>query len=150
MTGSVHQSKILFVSTFPPRKCGIASFTQDLVNAISPEIGHQMSIDICALDKKNNAGLYGSEVSMVMDGYNLDSCCETAKKINKDPTIKLLCIEHEFGLYGGELGEYLLGFLALIEKPFVIHFHTVLPSPSDKMLKLQKCYIKRIQLFLMM
>ena len=49
--------------------------------------------------------------------------------------IKLLCIEHEFGLYGGELGEYLLGFLSMLDKPFVIRFHTVLPNPSAKMLK---------------
>ena len=136
MAHSVLRSKILFISTFPPRKCGIASFTQDLVNAISPEIAHEMAIEICALDKKRNAGLYELPVAMVMDGHLLDSCLETAQKINKDPTIKLLCIEHEFGLYGGELGEYLLGFLSLIEKPFIIRFHTVLPSPSNKMLKI--------------
>jgi glycosyltransferase involved in cell wall biosynthesis len=95
-----------------------------------------MVINICALDKEKNAGLYESPVTMVMDGHLLESCFETAKEINNDPTIKLLCIEHEFGLYGGELGEYLLGFLSLIEKPFVIRFHTILPSPNAKMLKI--------------
>ena len=136
MTTSTTQSKILFISTFPPRKCGIASFTQDLVNAIGLEIAEEMVINICALDKKKNAELYESPVTMVMDGHLLNSCLEMAKNINKDPTIKLLCIEHEFGLYGGELGEYLLGFLSLIEKPFIIRFHTVLPAPSAKMLKI--------------
>jgi glycosyltransferase involved in cell wall biosynthesis len=134
MATSGLQSKILFISTFPPRKCGIASFTQDLVNAIDNEIAKEMVINICALDKKRNFKLYESPVTMVMDGHLLDSCLETAKNINKDPTIKLLCIEHEFGLFGGELGEYLLGFLSLIEKPFIIRFHTVLPAPTVKML----------------
>ncbi len=136
MTLSDRQSKILFISTFPPAKCGIASFTQDLTNAISPEIKENFAIDICALDKKGMAGLYESSVSMVMDGHQLDSCIETAGIINKDPAIGLVCIEHEFGLYGGEFGEYLLGFLALLEKPFIIRFHTVLPAPGPKRLKI--------------
>lgn len=138
MATSALQSKILFISTFPPRKCGIASFTQDLVNAIDTEIAKDMVINICALDKARNIELYESPVTMVMDGHILDSCLEAAKNINKDPSIKLLCIEHEFGLFGGELGEYLLGFLSLVEKPFIIRFHTVLPSPQGKMLNIVK------------
>lgn len=136
MEASIQKTKILFISTFPPKKCGIASFTQDLVNAINSEIREEIVINICALDKKRNADLYKYPVSMVMDSHLLDSCLETAKNINKNPSVKLICIEHEFGLYGGELGEYLLGFLSLIEKPFIIRFHTVLPGPGLKMLKI--------------
>ena len=130
------RSKILFISTFPPKKCGIASFTQDLVHAIKPEIDGNFSIHVCALDKKKYESLYLPPVTMVMDGFNLDSCMETAAGINSDPTIKLICIEHEFGLYGGEMGEYLLGFLALLEKPFLVRFHTVLPLPDPRRLKI--------------
>lgn len=130
------QPKILFISTFPPRKCGIASFTKDLINAINTEIEGNTIISVCALDKKKNAALYQYPVSMWMDGHEIDSCIETADRINNDPTIGLVCIEHEFGLYGGELGEFLLGFLALIEKPFIIRFHTVLSAPDPKRLKI--------------
>jgi glycosyltransferase involved in cell wall biosynthesis len=132
---SNQQSKILFISTFLPKKCGLASFTQDLVNAIKPEITPDFSIKVCALDKKANAPLYGHPVNMVMDSFHLASCMETAVLINEDPSIKLICIEHEFGLYGGELGDYLLDFLEMIEKPFIIRFHTVLPVPDFKRLK---------------
>jgi glycosyltransferase involved in cell wall biosynthesis len=131
---STGKATILFISTFTPKKCGIASFTQDLVDAITPEIKNDMTIEVCALDKPRRAHLYDSAVSMIMDGYNLDSCVETAAKINSDPFIKLVCIEHEFGLYGGELGEYILGFLSLLEKPFIIRLHTILPNPAVKML----------------
>src|SRR6185312_15256469 len=99
------------------------------------EFPDDTATDVCALDKKLNRELYENKVSSLMDSFQLDSCLETAHKINNDPLIKLLCIEHEFGLYGGELGEYLLGFLSLIEKPFIVRFHTVIPSPSLKMLK---------------
>jgi glycosyltransferase involved in cell wall biosynthesis len=132
---SLQKLQILFISTYPPRKCGIASFSQDLVKAIDLELTEEMKISVCALDKKKNEKLYEEPGCMVMDSYDLGSCVETATKINRDTAIKLICIEHEFGLYGGELGEYLLGFLSLLEKPFIIRFHTVLPSPSLKMLK---------------
>jgi len=136
MTISHSRSKILFISTFPPVKCGIASFTQDLTTSIASGLHEDFSISICALDKKDTGHAYPFPVSMVMDSYNLTSCIETANKINKDPNIELVCIEHEFGLYGGNLGEFLLGFLALLEKPFIIRFHTVLPAPGEQRLKL--------------
>ena len=128
----VQQSKVLFVSTYPPVKCGIASFTQDLVVAIDKVLTNDIDITVCALDRKGNEHLYNYPVSMVMDSHRLDSCIETAEAINRDPSIKIICIEHEFGLYGGEMGELLLGFLAMIEKPFIIRFHTVLPAPDAK------------------
>jgi glycosyltransferase involved in cell wall biosynthesis len=136
MLTSTRQPVILFLSTYPPRKCGIASFTQDLVTAIKDEIEDDMAIQICALDKNRMLGLYDQSVSMTMNGYDNESCMETAALINKSESIKLVCIEHEFGLYGGQMGEYLLGFLALIDKPFIIRFHTVLPAPDEKRLKI--------------
>lgn len=136
MTTSGQQSKILFISTFPPSKCGVASFTKDLVDAINQEMKENCLINICALDRKKRTGRYEFPVSLLMDGYQLDSCIATAETINKDPAIQLVCIEHEFGLYGGEMGEYLIGFLAMLEKPFLIRFHTVLPFPDQKRLKI--------------
>jgi glycosyltransferase involved in cell wall biosynthesis len=135
MTTAIVPSRILLISTFPPAKCGIASFAQDLLTAVRQEMKKSFLISVCALDKEKNAFLYDSPVTMLMDGHNLDSCIEAAAIINKDTSIELICIEHEFGLYGGELGEYLLGFLALLEKPFIIRLHTVLPAPDSKRLK---------------
>lgn len=137
MTSQTQPSKVLFISTYPPRKCGIASFTQDLVNAIADEsVNNKGAIQICVLDKEANKNLYGYPVSMIMDGHRLESCMQKADLINRDPSIKLLCLEHEFGLYGGESGEFVLGFLALVEKPFIVRFHTVLPASSAKRLSI--------------
>jgi glycosyltransferase involved in cell wall biosynthesis len=130
------RSKILFISTYTPSKCGIASFTHDLVYSIRQYMEENVTIQVCALDKPTNETLYKAPVSMLMDGQDLQSCIDSAAIINADKSIKLVCIEHEFGLYGGEFGEYLLGFLALLDKPFVIRFHTVLPNPGEKMLKI--------------
>src|SRR4051794_36468425 len=136
MSTPQQKSKVLFISTFPPKKCGIASFTQDLVNAINVEITEEINIAVCALGKNSDVKLYEYPVDMLMDSFDLDRMVEVARNINSDPCIKLVCIEHEFGLYGGELGEYLIGFLSLLEKPFTVRFHTVLPAPGAKMLRI--------------
>lgn len=135
MAKSVQPKGVLFVSTYPPQKCGIASFTQDLMESIGLEISENVSLNVCALNKKEMSGEFGFPVTMMMDGDQLGSCIESAEIINQNPAVDLVCIEHEFGLYGGEYGEYLLSFLELLEKPFVIRFHTVLPSPELKRLK---------------
>lgn len=132
MITSAQQPRILFVSTYPPSKCGIASFTEDLVNAVRPAIKGEFEINICALGKLDTVKGYKTPVRMIMDGYLFESCIETAELINKDPSIELVSIEHEFGLFGGDLGEYILGFLSMLEKPFIVRFHTVLPAPDPK------------------
>ena len=129
-------SPILFISTYPPRKCGIASFTDDLISSISKELGNNRTVSVCALDKKNTTLSYSHPVTMRMDSHSLQSSLETASRINADDSVKLLFIEHEFGLFGGDYGEYLLDFLSLSEKPYIIRFHTVLPEPSAKRLKI--------------
>lgn len=126
----LQKSEILFISTFPPRKCGIASFTEDLITAIQKEMPENFSISVCALDKTSLESHYGPPVKMVMDGHSLSSCIETANLINDDKSVDLICVEHEFGLFGGELGEYLISFLGLVRKPVVVRFHTVLPFPD--------------------
>jgi glycosyltransferase involved in cell wall biosynthesis len=138
MAAFTSKKKILFLSTFPPKKCGIASFTSDLVRAINAKLTGSIIVETCALDKESNSILYKYPVTRIMNARNLDSCIETAIDINEDDNVKLICIEHEFGLYGGELGEYLLGFLSMLEKPFIIRFHTMLSRPSPKMLGIVK------------
>ncbi|ACU63028.1 glycosyltransferase [Chitinophaga pinensis] len=128
--------EILYVSTYSPRKCGIATFTEDLTNELMHLLKHEFEISVCALDKRANTDNYASPVTMVMDGCRLNSCIAGAEAINQNPAIKMVCIEHEFGLFGGNMGEYVLAFLSLLTKPFIIRFHTVLPDPNVERLKL--------------
>ncbi|MVT09031.1 glycosyltransferase [Chitinophaga sp. ysch24] len=138
MQMSEMKPQILFVGTYTPRKCGIASFTGDLVHALQQLLRNEYDIRVCALDKKSEAGKYTSPVTMVMDGCRLNSCIAGAEAINNHPAVKLVCVEHEFGLFGGNIGEFALGFLSLLNKPFIIRFHTVLPDPDPERLKLIK------------
>lgn len=119
---------IAFLSTYPPRECGIATFTQDLVRELD-KIKLLQEPKIIALS--NDDCKYDDRVKMEINQYNREDYIKAAKVINNS-SIELLVIEHEYGIFGGECGEYLLDFVDNLNIPFVTTLHTVLPKPSFK------------------
>ena len=128
------ENEILFVSSYPPRECGIATYTQDLIQTLEQKFRNSFSAKIVALNSSSAKIHYPAEVKYVMDATDKISYVITAEKINKDKNIKLIFLQHEFGLYNGKYGEDVLSFIYTLNKPLVIGFHTVLPNP-DKHLK---------------
>ncbi|MFH1822748.1 MAG: glycosyltransferase [Patescibacteria group bacterium] len=128
---------ILYVSTFPPRECGIATFTQDLTNAFDNEFFPGIKSKLLAINNDNTTIYnYPSKVVMQINETDIGDYLERAKEINKTRQIKLVNIQHEYGIFGGDGGNYLLPFLELLKKPVVTTFHSVLPKP--------KIFIKKI------
>ncbi|WP_298740190.1 glycosyltransferase [uncultured Chitinophaga sp.] len=127
---------LLFVTSFPPRECGIATFAQDLVNALHKSFSGKLNISVCALTEagKPPAALE-PPVKYTVNPFDIDSCITFAHQVNADPEIDMVCFEHEFGLYGGEYGHNMLAMISLLDKPFIVRFHTVLPYPDAKCLK---------------
>ena len=123
---------ILYLSSFPPRECGIATFTQRLTNAIDKEFNPKIKSKICAMNS-NGSSIYNypRKVVMQINETEMEDYINRAYEINKRRDIKLVNIQHEYGLFGGEQGEYLMAFLELLKKPFVITMHTVLPRPDQ-------------------
>ena len=130
------QPSILYVSSFPPRECGIATFTQRLTNAIDKEIAPEIKTKILAINS-NGSSIYNypRKVIMQINETEMEDYVNRALEINKSRNIKLVNIQHEYGLYGGEQGEYLIPFLELLKKPIIITMHTVLKHPDEKMKK---------------
>lgn len=126
------KNEILFVSSFPPRECGIATYTQDLMLAISDKFGSSFTMKVCALENKPILRKYAAEVKFIIDTSNHSHYIDVAEKINKDENIKVVFIQHEFGLFAGEYGDEILYFLYTLHKPVIIAFHTVLPQPDIK------------------
>ncbi|WP_142786316.1 glycosyltransferase [Changchengzhania lutea] len=124
--------KMLIVGSYPPRKCGIATFSNDTVNAIGNMFGSTLPIEVCALQNEGPPLSYGEEVSYILSTSILKNYRLIAEKINERNDIGLVCIQHEFGLYGGVLGDYLLAFLLALNKPVITVFHSVLPNPNEK------------------
>jgi glycosyltransferase involved in cell wall biosynthesis len=123
-------SKICFLSTYPPKECGIATFTQDLSSAMNRKFNPRLKSQIIALNDDASFYNYNKNVVMEINKDDIDDYINKAKEINQSKEIKLVCIQHEFGIFGGEYGNHLIPFLELIEKPVVTTFHSVLPNPD--------------------
>ncbi len=133
-SGSV--SYILYFSTFPPRECGIATFTRDLTSAMDKKFNPSLKSKILAInDNGSSIYNYNQKVKYQIDETDIESYINIAKKINNDSAIRLVNIQHEFGIFGGIFGDYLITFLEAIKKPVVVTFHTVIPKPNEKLKK---------------
>jgi len=131
-------SKICFLSNFPPKECGIATFTQDLISALNKKFNPKVKSRVIALNEEANIYNYDNRVIMEMNKDYLEDYIAMAKKINRSDKIRIVCIEHEFGIFGGEYGSYIIPFLETIEKPVVVTFHSVLPEPNSLRKKIVK------------
>ena len=126
---------ICFVSSYVPRRCGIATFTHDLAAAIAEEREERLSSDralgIVAITNTPEGYPYGPEVRFeIREQYKADYR-EAADYLNVSPT-EVVSIQHEFGIYGGEHGSHLLALLGNLKKPAVTTLHTVLRQPFDE------------------
>lgn len=119
---------IAFLSTYPPRECGLATFTQDLVMQLDRMHPAGRSGIIAV---SNESLRYDDHVIMELAQNDRSSYTQAASKLNNSD-IDLLVIEHEFGIYGGERGEYLLDLIDNLKIPFITTLHTVLPEPDSK------------------
>ncbi|MFH1661668.1 MAG: glycosyltransferase family 4 protein [Candidatus Falkowbacteria bacterium] len=135
---------ILYVSSFPPRECGIATFTQDLTNAIDKEFNPEIKSKLIAInDNGTSIYNYPKKVMKQINETDMEDYLNRANEINKSSNIKLVNIQHEYGLFGGEWGDYLLPFLEILKKPIITTFHTVLPSPKEKVKKITRAITEK-------
>lgn len=127
--------EILVVTTFPPRECGIATYSQDLIRAMNSKFSNSFSIKICALESGEANYDYPEDVKFVLDTSHAWGYEKTAQSINRDDRIQIVLIQHEFGFFRQQEQAF-LKFLYELSKPVIIVFHTVLPHP-DEQLKLR-------------
>lgn len=125
-----HTPEILFITSYPPRVCGIATYSQDLINALSNKFDHSFSSSICALESEKEVHSYPQEVRYILDTSNAASYLQTAIAINNNPQIQIVMLQHEFGLFDSGCEAEFIQFIDDINKPVIITFHTVLPSPD--------------------
>jgi glycosyltransferase involved in cell wall biosynthesis len=132
---------ILLMSSYPPRQCGLATFSNDIVNSVKLVFGNSLPIEVCALQKEENQFEYGLDVHYILTVSSIEEYRLLAEKINDRDDIGMVCIEHEFGLFDGDYGNYLLSFLLAINKPIATVFHTVLPGPNVKLKKIVQAIV---------
>jgi len=121
--------EILFITSYPPRECGIATYSQDLIKAINNKFSNSLSIKVCALESGDADFQYSNDVKYTLKTSLADPYGTLALKINKDNRIRIVMIQHEFGFFKKQ-EEAFIQFLSILAKPVVIVFHTVLPHPD--------------------
>lgn len=120
---------LVLLSTYPPRRCGLAAFAADLRAALRASVP-RWRVDVCAVDRDGLA--YGPEVTEVIAQHDRADYRRAARAVAAaDPD--LVVIQHEYGIFGGPDGGYLLDFtdeLATLGVPYAVTLHTVLAAPS--------------------
>jgi glycosyltransferase involved in cell wall biosynthesis len=119
----------IYISSYVPRKCGIATYTRNLTEAINL-INPYSKAEIIALIRPEDKIDFPPEVKFKINQYKIDSYIKAADHINKSKA-DIVVLEHEFGLYSGEFGEYIIKLIELIKKPLIVTTHTV-PDDSNK------------------
>ena len=122
--------EILFITTFPPRECGIATYSQDLIKSLNNKFKNSFNIKICALESDAEKHHYDESVKYILNTDEPNSFNNLSEKINANNSIQMVLLQHEFGLFRNNEA-HLIQFLYKIEKPLIIVFHTVLPNPND-------------------
>ena len=105
-----HQT-ICFLGNYPPKECGIATFTKDLSSAINRKFYPELKSRIIALNDDANIYNYDQNVVLEINKDDIDDYISKAKEVNENNNIKLVCIQHEFGIFGGEYGNHIIPFL---------------------------------------
>ena len=122
--------EVAYVSTFPPRKCGIATFTADLVNYIG-KLNKLKDQKVISIDgRRTFKHVYGGIQQKIGRDF-LEDYLLMADLINNS-SLNVVNIQHEFGIFGGECGEYICSFLDKLKRPVSTTLHTVLPNFEPK------------------
>jgi glycosyltransferase involved in cell wall biosynthesis len=127
-------SEIIIITSYPPRECGIATYSQDLVKSIENKFKQSFNLRICALETETENHAYPKEVEYVLNTADKQSYADLSHSINYNIYAKLVLIQHEFGFFNTHEEDF-LNLVHTITIPAIITFHTVLPNPNDKLKK---------------
>src|SRR5664280_2401213 len=121
-------TRIAFVGNYLPRECGIATFTTDLCTALATEYGEGRLFAIPVNDP-DSSYQYPARVRLELEQEDLSSYVRAADFLNFNGN-DLVCLQHEYGIYGGSAGSHILTLLRKLKMPLVTTLHTVLRDPD--------------------
>ena len=121
--------RVIYVSSYIPRKCGIATYTKDLTNAINLLNPYALA-EIMAVNRPREDLNYPWETKFKINQEELTSYLQAADYINHSGA-DIVSLQHEFGLFGSHLGENIIPFVESLKRPLVTTLHTVFVEPNS-------------------
>ena len=131
-------NRVAFIGNSPPRRCGIATFTSDLQQAVARS-APEMETMIVAMNDYDHTYGYPPSVSLQIRDQKIEDYARAAEVLNASG-VDVVCLQHEFGIFGGEAGSHVLELMSRLNMPIVTTFHTVLAQPNAA----QKTVLTRI------
>ena len=131
-------SRLAFIGNSLPRRCGIATFTTDLQQAVA-DARADVDVAIVAMTDHGQVYDYPPAVRLQINDQNLAEYEDGADFLNARQ-IDVVCLQHEFGIFGGEAGSHLMALLSRLTMPIVTTLHTVLAEPKPA----QRAVMKRL------
>ncbi|MBW8733355.1 MAG: glycosyltransferase family 4 protein [Asticcacaulis sp.] len=128
------------IGNFPPRQCGLATFTRDMYVCLKDALP-EAEWNVIAMNDPGNAYAYPADVTDQLPQNDIAAYIRMAEKLNGNGT-QVLFVQHEFGIYGGPSGAYLLDMLDRLTMPIVTTLHTVLEKPSDEQRRVMEGLIR--------
>ena len=140
--------RLAVVGNHLPRQCGIATFTTDLCNAIAAEY-KSSDLSVVAVNDPSSSYVYPSRVRFEVTEGDISSYRAAARHLNSID-IDVVCLQHEYGIYGGKAGSHVLELLKHLRTPVVTTLHTVLREPdADQLHVLQEIAARSERLVVM-
>lgn len=130
MDKTLNTKHIAFLGDYVPRRCGIATFTADICEAIAAEFPQAQCI-VGSVNDRPEGYDYSERVRFEIAEKELDSYRRAAEFLNIN-NVEVISLQHEFGIYGGAAGSHILEFLREVRMPVVTTLHTVLRDPNDE------------------
>ncbi|AKB42901.1 glycosyltransferase family 4 protein [Methanosarcina vacuolata] len=124
------QLRVLFIGTYVPKECGIATFTSDLLNSVLGE-NNDVHCEVIVLSDPSETYNYPEEVVFQIRRDRIEDYYSAADYINQSGA-DIVCLQHEFGLFGGDAGDYIFALLSGINKPVITTMHTVIREPDPE------------------
>ena len=131
--------KVAFIGSYPPRKCGIATFTHDLRAATAATSPHS-SCPVVAINDGAEHYDYPQEVVFEISEQDIAGYERAAEFLNRSEA-DVACLQHEFGIYGGSAGGHVLALIRALKMPVVTTLHTVLRDPSPEQRRVMEALI---------
>ncbi|KKK51844.1 hypothetical protein LCGC14_3110890, partial [marine sediment metagenome] len=121
---------IIFTADYLPRQCGIATFTYDLCHAVAGAARDSYRCGVAAINDIPEGYRYPDEVRFEIRESALADYRRAAEFVNISNTA-VVCLQHEYGIFGGRYGSHILAMLQRLRRPLVTTFHTILKEPDS-------------------